>query len=248
MNTNDWRSVLRNDRMPWGDRPPEGEEFRHEEMVASLRARNALNALLGARRNLLRHALPLVQAAAARHHGREEPVSILDLGTGGADLPRALAMALRRRKIGATIDTLELNRDVAAYARAACEGFPEVRVQVGDFFALEAKRESYDVVLASRVLHRFERERALHLLGMMARMCRVGFVALDVRRHPLGCLGFAALATALPRCRTFRREGIAALRATYTLEEWADLAERTRLPGITLWPHWPFRVALTWRR
>src|SRR5262245_52523149 len=78
-----------------------------------------LNALFGGRRITLMHVKRLLARAP-----RDRAITVLDVGTGGADIPRALARWARRA--GRRIRILALDRDGAmlAFARHATARYP----------------------------------------------------------------------------------------------------------------------------
>jgi len=212
-----------------------------------------LNRWLGAERILLRHALPIIQAAhrdVVDSGQAERAIKVLDLGTGGADLARALARACRREEVPVVITAIDGNRDVVDQARASCDDYPEIDVAVADIFRLgndESQAHRYDVVYASSVFCHYSPETCLGLLATMGRLARRGFVVVDWMRHPVATVGANALArmTSNP----FLREELESQPlGSLTWLEWGELAHRSHLPDILLHGHAPFRIALVWKR
>lgn len=223
-----------------------------DDFLAAMAPRERVNRWLGARRVLLRHALPAIARLAASPdrasaRGLADPVTILDVGTATGDLPRALALACRRRRLRVRIRAIDLNRDLIEHARAHSEQFGEISYAVHDVFAQPGVPESFDLVLASQLLHHFAPERAVALLNLLGRLARHHVVATDLVRHPAALLA-ARLLGGWSRHPVFAHDVVVGVRRAFTIEEWADIARRTVLPGITVWPHVPCRVAITWER
>src|SRR5262245_63730237 len=93
-----------------------------------------LNGLFGGRALTVRHVRRLVASVPA---GRS--ITALDVGTGGADVPRALVRWARRA--GRRIRVFALDRDPSAVrvARAQCGGYPEITVLQGDALDLPVR-------------------------------------------------------------------------------------------------------------
>lgn len=119
-------------------------------------------------------------------------LSLLDVGTGLGDIPwRARELASRR---GLRLDTIGL--DGAATLVAAARGKLDA-VVCGDALTLPLASRSVDVVLCSQLLHHFERDDAIRLIGELHRVARVGVVISDLRRSWLAAVGFWAVSFAL---------------------------------------------------
>src|SRR2546426_4478368 len=107
-----------------------------------------LNALFGGTRAVVRELEPFFE------RGKRETWTLLDVGTGLGDIPRAAAAAARRRGITLRLMGIELNRTAARLAQGADEahGTP-LAVALADGGAPPLGPRSVDGVVASQVLH-----------------------------------------------------------------------------------------------
>ena len=114
-----WMIPERSQESEWMDRPDNSRA----DLAATLHDIEKVNRLLGGRRVLLEALRPFLAAAP-----RGRPLEILDVGTGGADLP--LAFVREAREAGCDVRVTAIDRDPATAAIAAREvaGHPEVRV------------------------------------------------------------------------------------------------------------------------
>ena len=185
----------------------------------------------------VRHGLRQVLAGVAR--GAE--LTLLDLGTGAGDLPRAAigwaaALGIRLRPVG-----LELSRVAARLAREAgvpclvgCAGQPPLR------------DKSVDLILASQLVHHLAPESAVRLLRTCDRLARVGVVVADLRRSRLAPLAFWVGATALGFDRYTVADGITSIRRGYTAAELRALLAEAGVRGrVVRRPM--YRLVATWR-
>ena len=177
-----------------------------------------------------------------------EPLRILDVGTGAADIPLSLARWARRRGQQVRIVALELHPTILGYAARAAAGTPEVQVVAGNALEAPIRPGSVDVALCSLVLHHLPETAVVTLLRRMAELVRLGFVVSDFRR---GRLAWAAvwLAThAVSRNRMTRHDGPLSVRRAYTPAELARLTARAQLTGLR-WRRAPaFRQVGVWTR
>lgn len=199
-----------------------------------------VNRWLGGRRALLAELRPLFDRAP-----RQRPLSLLDVGTGGADLP--LAAADLARRLGRRLRVTAIDRDprsVALAARALGRR-PEFTVVQGDGRNLPFTRASFDLVVASMFLHHFTQAEVAGLLGEFARVARGAVVINDLRRHRLPWLAILLLARASCRHPMFVHDAPLSVLRGFTAEELRQAACAAGFRGARPRRRWPFRLVLT---
>jgi SAM-dependent methyltransferase len=156
-------------------------------------------------------------------------VTVLDVGTGGGDIPRALVRWARRT--GRSIRVLALDRDADTLRAAArrVAGYPEITLVQGDGLALPVRPQSVDVAISALMLHHLPPAEASISLAEMDRVARRGFVVNDLFRsrvaHALVWVGTRLLA----KNRMSRHDGPLSVLRAYTPGEVEALA---RLAGL----------------
>ena len=174
-----------------------------------------------------------------------ETLSVLDVGTGGADLPRALVGAARRR--GRAIRVVAVDRDpvTLAYARRESAGFIEIETLEADAFALPFPPASFDVVTASMFLHHFTHGDAVRLLAGFRSIAKRAVLINDLRRHvvPWAFIGLAARATR--RHAMFVHDAPLSVLRGFTDEELRAVAREAGAAGATVARRLPYRLLLT---
>jgi len=199
-----------------------------------------INLLISGTRGLLRDELvPRMRRLDSR------PVSVLDIGAGGCDIARWLALYCRRDGIPVRIICLDSDPRAVAFGRAACAAVPEIDVRLGNAFDLETAAGPVDFIIANHFLHHIDDERIPCLLASMDRTARHGFIVSDLRRSCWAYVAFAAIGALLwPRGMT-RSDGLVSIRKGFTLEELADLLQRAGLAvGAAIWTRFPARVCV----
>lgn len=113
---------------------------------------------------------------------RERVLHILDVGTGGADLPRSLQAICRRRGIRCRIVGLDRSRLILEMARGRLGHCPGISLVEGDALAPPFRPGSFDFVLCSLLLHHIPPQRASSFLRGLASLAREGVLVSDLRR------------------------------------------------------------------
>lgn len=171
--------------------------------------------------------------------GSRHGLSVLDVGAGAGDLPRAFA-AQGWRTVG-----LDTDPGVAAIARESTATEPLVRIVEGEATALPFGDDAFDVVHASLLLHHLDPPIAVGALREMARVARLGIVVNDLRRGLLPLLATAAAVAVLGRCRTTRHDGLLSVRRAYTPSELDALLASAGLRCVRRTAAWMPRVVTT---
>jgi hypothetical protein len=193
-----------------------------------------LNRWFGGTRAVVRALEPLFRRAR-----RGERWTLLDVGTGSGDIPRALAAAARPHGVELRLVGLERIPAAARVAHAA-----GVTAVVGDGNAAPFRPRSVDVVIASQVLHHLSRAMAVSWLGVLDALARRAVVVADLRRSPLAMVGVWAAAAALGMSATTRHDAVLSLRRGYKKEELATLCAAAGVRAAVTRSRWARLVAV----
>jgi SAM-dependent methyltransferase len=156
------------------------------------------NVLFGGRRAVMLALRPLFDELARRG----PRATLLDIGTGLADIPwRAREVARRRRLALHTIGVDGAFTLIRSARRRLTDAV------CSDAVTLPFADRSVDVVLCSQVLHHFDPEGARAVIAEMDRVARHRVIISDLRRSWLAALGFSAAATVLRFHPVTRHDG-----------------------------------------
>lgn len=218
---------------------PDAPRAHLEQSLSDLRA---VNRWLGGTRTVLRIVRPLIAAV------DEQPVRVLDVATGSADLP----MALARWADGVGTDVRLVASDVhlatLSAARARTAGVPRIEVAAADALRLPFRDDAFHIALCCTALHHFDDADAVTGLRELARVASLAVVVLDLRRSPSALLGAQLLASTIWRRHPItRHDGPASVRAAFTSDELRGMAEVAGLHGARVTTHSFMRQSLVWR-
>jgi SAM-dependent methyltransferase len=139
------------------------------------------NVLFGGRRAVMRVLRPLFDDIAVQ--SRE--ATLLDVGTGFADLPWRAREIARRRGLRLYTVGVDGVLSLTRVARHRLDG-----AVCGDALSLPFADGSVDLVLCSQLLHHFDHERALQLVAELDRVARRRVIVSDLRRSWIAAGGF----------------------------------------------------------
>jgi SAM-dependent methyltransferase len=191
---------------------------------AELRDIERLNTMFGGTKAVLDALQPILIAAGKRETGNGKRWTLLDVGTGAGDIPRAVQRIAEHYGIDLDLVGVERIRAAAGLARAA-----GVTTIIADGAALPLAPRSVDVVLASQVLHHVPREVGVRWIAALDRIARRAVVLADLRRSRLAMAGMWAVSFPLGLPRQTRRDAVLSLRRGFTR---AELASMVRDAGV----------------
>jgi len=190
-----------------------------------------INALFGGTRAVVRELERLFrQGQGAGGRGKGATWTLLDIGTGLGDIPRAAVAAARRHGITLRAIGVELNRAAAVAARDADGG--DVALVLADGNALPLRPRSVDVVIASQVLHHFPADVAIRWIATCNTLARRAVVLADLRRSRLAMAALWLVSFPLGFGAMTRRDGVLSLRRGYTRGEFNALLEAAGAPAV----------------
>jgi hypothetical protein len=175
--------------------------------------------------------------------GRGRTWTLLDIGTGIGDIPRAAAAVARRHGITLRLLGVEFNRAAAAAARAADGG--DVALVLADGNALPLGPRSVDIVMVSQVLHHLPREVAVRWIATCHALARRAVVLADLHRSRLAMTLLWLVSFPLGFDAMTRRDGLLSLRRGYTRGEFNALLHDAGLPPVARYRP-GFRIVAAW--
>lgn len=198
------------------------------------------NTLFGGTRAVLRELEPLFRDG----RGTGENWTLLDVGAGLGDIPRAAARAARRYGITLRLVAIERNRAAARLAPTAERDVPLAMV-LADGGALPLRPRSVDVIVASQVLHHLPREVSVRWIGSFDRVARRAVVLADLRRSRIAMAGVWAASLGLAMSGLTRRDAVVSVRRGYTRAEFQGMLQEAGIRAVAR-ERPGFRIVAAW--
>ncbi len=208
-----------------------------QDVAENLAEMQRINDYLGGTRALTRHLYPLL----SRQTG---PVTILDLGTGGAGLPALLVGWARKMHLPLRVLGVDWSRRNLAVARRETRQIPEIQLLQADAMALPLGSGQVDYVISSLMMHHLSAEQLVRLLRQAYQLARRAVIMSDLVRGWLPYLSYQLITPVFARNILTRQDGALSIRRAYTTDELGTLARRAGLPGPHLYAHFPWRMTL----
>jgi 2-polyprenyl-3-methyl-5-hydroxy-6-metoxy-1,4-benzoquinol methylase len=157
--------------------------------------------------------------------GVRAPIHIVDVGSGGGDLLRQIAVWARKRGIAVQLTGIDLNPNAA---RAAAESTPKelgIAWVTGDAMVYRPEKPM-DVVVSSLMAHHLEDEEIVALLRWMEAIAKTGWFINDLERAQWSSRLFGWV-----RWHPIvRHDGPVSFRRAFRKEDWERLLAAAEVP------------------
>ena len=210
-----------------------------EELAEILKGLETINKWLGGVRATLWHLKRF-----SRFWRPGQTIRIIDWGTGGADIPRAIVRWARKRGFHVEILGMDNNPAVLAYAKEASKEYPEIRLTAGDLNRLPPFHEPFDYAISSLCLHHLTDEGIVDLLKKSDRFTQRGIIMNDLKRSARAWAWIWALSRLGRAHPIVQNDGPLSVRRAFTSGELRDFARQAGIKYAKVRTHFGYRLTL----
>ncbi len=208
------------------------------EIEGNLRDIALANRWLGGTDCVLEHLARLIGP-----HPSRQPVRILDLATGYADIPIAIVRWAHKHRVAVQITAVDKNPTIVQLARQRTRAIREIYVDAQDILHLPYSDDSFDFITCSQVIHHFTDKEVLALLRSVNRIAMCGIVIADIRNRTL-CKYIVNAVSIFTSNRLTRHDAKVSFQNAFTPKHLKILADKASLPSCRIYLHGPYRIAL----
>lgn len=210
------------------------------DLDRALRFIRAVNHRLGGVRSVLK-----TLKRCSRDWPDDRPIQILDIGTGSADIPLAIARWADRTGRAVSITAVDNHPTTLALAREHIGERTDITLIQSDALGLLETFEpkSFDHVHAGMMLHHLNDLQAMTVLRAMQRLANRGIIWNDLLRGTVGRIGVRVITAAAPAI--VRHDARVSVDAGFTKQEALDLASRVGLEEVKITTNLWHRFVLT---
>jgi ubiquinone/menaquinone biosynthesis C-methylase UbiE len=197
-----------------------------------------INRLLGGTRVVLK----ALEADIDKSHPRS--ISLLDVGTGSADIPASVIAWCKARGASAQVAALDFSERNLRIASARLGVSPEIAFVQADALELPFGDGSFDYLTASLFLHHFRDEEVVRLLADFARVARRAVIVNDLVRNLVPYYFMKITGPLLATSFLTRSDGPVSVLRGFTARELHSLAEAAGLRRFKVERLFPYRLSL----
>ena len=208
------------------------------EIHQNLRDISAANKYFGGISVVLHHLCDMIGETPYR-----QPVRILDMATGSADMPIAIVEWARERNIAVQITAVDNNPIVIEQARRNTQAYPEICVDRQDILALPYEHRIFDFVSCSQIIHHLDNDSEVSVLRSADLLSTQGIVVSDLHRRTF-CMVMARVFSLLAANKLSRHDLRVSFKNAFTPDELGEVALQAGICCFEVYRHGPCRLAL----
>lgn len=178
----------------------------------------------------------------SRHWPADKPITILDIATGSADIPLAIARWARSQGRQVRITAVDLHPSILTHAAAHIGDEPWITLLSADALKLPFAKGSFDYAITSMFLHHLHDIEVMTVLKSMSDVARRGMIWNDLTRD---AISYGVIkATTLLAHPIIRHDAVASIKAGFTRREVIAMRDRLELSTLRYHGHWALRFTL----
>ncbi|RPI10054.1 MAG: methyltransferase domain-containing protein [Acidobacteriales bacterium] len=226
-------SRTRGDALELLDQP--NLDFR--ELCTSLRDVGRLNRWFGGAQAIVSEVARIV-----KQRGLTGTITVLDIGTGGADIPRRLIRWGARHGLSVRVVACDRHEQIVTAAAAFSAGSEAISILRADALALPLLPGHFDFVTCSLMLHHLADDDAVTLLERLRDAPRHALIVCDLVRSRRARAGVWLAAHLVCRSRVTRHDGPLSVLRSFTVDELRALSHRAGCAEMLWFRRRNFRV------
>jgi SAM-dependent methyltransferase len=193
-----------------------------------------INRYLGGINAVTQHLYPPL-----RQH--EEPITLVDIGSGSAHIAREIKRWAEQQAIGLKLLGLDLS---ARHLTIAQDQSSTLKFIQADALHLPFSNQKIDYFISCLFLHHFPPEQVVKLLAQTYALARHGIIMSDIVRGYLPLIAFKLGQPIFARNFLTRHDGMVSIQRAYTPVELRQFAQAAGLHNARVHQHFPWRMTL----
>jgi hypothetical protein len=209
----------------------DAEDIPREDLFLNLRELERVNSLLGGHK-LNRVAFQKLDYALGR------PIEVVELGSGGGDNLKDLAVWCRKQNLTVRFIGVDLKEDCVEFARASCIDYPEISFLCSDYRDFKPENR-VDIVFSSLFCHHLNEEELLDYFRWNKQFAKAFFIN-DLHRNSFAEKAIKVLTTLFSRSGLVKHDAPASVRRGFIRDDWQRYLQDVSLEAEIHW-RWAFR-------
>lgn len=204
------------------------------ELEATLLGLSTINKYLGNTKTVVKALQPIILAST-------EPLRIIDLGCGGADLLNDLAsFALSKNKEVKFIG-IDGNANIINYAKEKSKEKKSISFLVADILSDEFILPKCDVLISSHFMYHFPDLEFIQFLNKSRSNISQKIIISELQRSVLSYVGFWILASIFRFPSMIKNDGLKAISRSFRWSELQGIFNKSRVGSVEIRWKWAFR-------
>lgn len=168
-----------------------------------------------------------------------QPLSIMEIGSGGGDNLRETGVLLNKKKIAYQLQGVDLKEDCVHFAQQ--QQVIPVTFQICDYQLADTHTQKPHYIFNSLFCHHFTDEQLVKMLRWMHQNAEKGFFIADLHRHPLAYYSIKWLTGLFSKSYLVKNDAPLSVLRGFSRKEWESLLTKAGIKNYSIRWKWAFR-------
>lgn len=172
---------------------------------------------------------------------RDKTWRIIDLGCGGGEMLKLIALWARKHSIRVELIGIDANQHVVNYAKNNTSKFSEISFITGNVLSEELMSMQADIITATLFTHHFSDDELIRILQQARKCTSTGIAINDLHRHWFAYRSINLLTALFSKSPLVKNDaGLSVLRA-FKKRELTDILQAAGINKYSIKWQWAFR-------
>jgi 2-polyprenyl-3-methyl-5-hydroxy-6-metoxy-1,4-benzoquinol methylase len=166
---------------------------------------------------------------------------ILDIGCGGGDTLKAVAIWARANQLSVTLTGVDLKSDCIAYAKEHCKNFPEINLIQSDYRKVITEDQTFDIILQSLFCHHLNNDDLVSLIHWGHTHAKIASLINDLHRHPFAYYSIKWITKLFSSSYLVKNDAPISVLRGFSKTDLNHLFATAGIPQTRIYWYWAFR-------
>lgn len=174
----------------------------------------------------------------------EKTYHIVDLGCGGGDTLKHIALWARKHSYRFRLTGIDLSREAIRYLKASCTDYPEISALQADYRDVIREGMDADIFHCSLFCHHLTDDELKELFRYFRDHAQTGFVVNDLFRSALGYYGSRLLTIIGNGSALSKNDGPVSVLKSFRMDELKQYMNAVSIEHFQLFRVWLYRILI----
>ena len=170
-----------------------------------------------------------------------EPTVIMDLGSGGGDVLRAVSQWADKKQRRVRLVGIDMNPAMTRYAGNKSLKFPAISFRTANVFDDALLSDAPHIAMCSLFAHHFDRDDLVKLIVQMNKLARRAVIINDLHRSRIAYHSIKALTTLFSKAELVKYDAPLSVARSLTRKEWQQVMKDAGVKNYSIRWRWAWR-------
>jgi ubiquinone/menaquinone biosynthesis C-methylase UbiE len=173
--------------------------------------------------------------------GGRGAVKIADIGCGGGDMLKLMAIWAKNSQIKANFIGIDANQFMVDFAKKRTSGFQNISYLKEDAFSEKLKSLDLDIASMTLFCHHFTEIQLIELFSNLRKNCAIGLVINDLHRHWLAYYSISWLTRLFSKSYLVKNDARLSVWRGFHRKELIEILQKSGFEHFSIKWRWAFR-------